>query len=406
MDTNNNTKRANMALSQSVQQHQANSSYIRKMFEQGEELKKKLGKDKVYDFSLGNPDTEPPEGVIEAYKKYANGSFPGLHRYMSNAGVYDVREKVAKRLTDDSGVNVPVSNVVMTVGAAGAINTLLKAILNPEDEVIALAPYFLEYGFYVDNYLGKLVPVETQKDTFMPDIDEIERHVTEKTKAIILNSPNNPTGVVYSAERLIDIENMLKKCEKKYGTTIFVISDEPYVKIAYDGVKVPNMLACFENAVIVNSFSKSLALAGERIGFVAVSGRISCAEALVGGIVFCNRVLGFVNAPALAQYVVADNLDISVNIDEFKEKRDELYGILIEAGFECNKPQGAFYLFPKIMGNDEEEFKNNALKHNILIVPGFGVKGHFRAAYCVDINTIRNSKNAFMTLAAEYRGKG
>ena len=389
-------------LSGGVQAHQVNSSYIRRMFEQGEELKKKLGSDKVFDFSLGNPDAEPPKSVIETYIRYVNGAYAGLHRYMNNAGFIDVRDKIAKHITKNSNVAMPASNVIMTVGAAGALNVLLKTILNPGDEVVALAPYFMEYNFYVDNYLGKLVPVKTQEGTFMPDLDEIEKHICEKTKAIILNSPNNPTGIVYSAESLDGIERLLKKCEKKYGITIFVISDEPYVKIAYDGIKIPNVLDHFENAVIINSFSKSLSLSGERIGYAAASSRISCAGDLMSGMVFCNRVLGFVNAPALAQFVVAENLDASVDVDAYREKRDLLYDILTQAGFECNKPQGAFYLFPKIMGNDEETFKDKALKHNILIVPGFGVRGHFRAVYCVDINTIRNSRAAFMALAAEF----
>ena len=389
-------------LSKNVQDHQINASYIRRMFEQGEELKKKFGSDKVFDFSLGNPDAEPPESVVMAYRKYANGDYPGIHRYMSNAGFYEAREKIAAHISANSIVTVPASNVIMTVGAAGAINILMKTILNPGDEVIALAPYFMEYNFYVDNYQGKLTPVNTQEDTFMPDPELIERHICEKTKAIILNSPNNPTGVIYSAECLDAIEATLKKCEKKYGTKIFVISDEPYIKIAYDGVKIPNMLDHFENAIIINSFSKSLALAGERIGYAAVSGRIDCANEIMSGMIFCNRVLGFVNAPALAQIIVAENLDATVDINAFMEKRDILYDIITGAGFECNKPQGAFYLFPKIMGNDEEEFKERALKHNILIVPGFGVKGHFRAVYCIDINVIKNSRDAFMALAAEY----
>jgi aspartate aminotransferase len=322
---------------------------------------------------------------------------------MNNAGFADVREKIAKHISDNSNVPVPASNVIMTVGAAGALNILFKTILNPGDEVIALAPYFMEYNFYADNYHGKIVPVMTRKDTFQPDLGELEKAIGERTKAIIINSPNNPTGTVYGEKCLNDIEKLLKKCEKKYGTTIFVVSDEPYIKIAYDGVKIPNMLEHFENAIIVNSFSKSLALAGERIGYAAVSSRIGCAAEIMGGLVFCNRVLGYVNAPALAQLVAADNLDAGVDVSAYAEKRDLFLDILTSAGFECQKPQGAFYLFPKIMGADDEQFKQAALRHNILIVPGFGVKGHFRAAYCVDIDTIRNSRDAFNALAAEYK---
>jgi len=389
-------------LSVKVLENQKNASHIRKMFEQGEEMKKRLGEDKVFDFSLGNPDAEPPASVTETYMKYLSGGYKGLHRYMNNAGYYEVREKIAKYISNNSNTAMPASNVILTVGASGALNVVFKTILNPGDEVITLAPFFVEYGFYVDNHLGKLVPVMTQKSTFVPDLDEIERHICEKTKAIILNSPNNPSGVVYSAECLDGIERVLKKCEKKYGTTIFVVSDEPYIKIAYDGVVVPNVLNHFENAIVVNSFSKSLGLAGERIGYIAVSARIGCAPGIMGGLVFCNRVLGFVNAPALAQFVVAENLDASVDIAAYTEKRDLFYDILAGAGFKCKKPQGTFYIFPEIMGDDEEEFKQKALKHNILIVPGFGVKGHFRAVFCVDIETIRNSRSAFMALAAEY----
>ncbi|MDR1061880.1 MAG: pyridoxal phosphate-dependent aminotransferase, partial [Clostridiales bacterium] len=380
------------------------ASYVRKMFEQGEELRRLRGADKIFDFSLGNPEAEPPQSVRESIARHAADGAPGLHRYMSNAGYAFARERVAEHLAEQSGVGVGAGNVVMTVGAAGGLNIVLKAILEPGDEVAVFAPYFKEYDFYAENHGGRVVPVQTSAaSAFRPDAEALERAITARTKALIINSPNNPTGAVYDEACLRELDGALERCGQKYGTRILAISDEPYAKIAYDGVRVPQALACFRNAVVVSSYSKSLALAGERIGYVAASPNIEGVGELVDGLVFCNRVLGFVNAPALMQRVVADNAGAGVDMAYYAERRDAICAILDEAGFDFVRPQGAFYVFPKVLGGDEEAFKDRAVAHNILIVPGSGFAGpgHFRLSFCVAADAIRRSRDAFLALAAE-----
>ena len=391
-------------LSIQVAENLGRSSYVRKMFEQGEALKKIHGRDKVYDFSLGNPEAEPPAPVLEAFARFAADRAPGAHRYMSNAGYEDVRARVAQMVSEKSGVPLEARHVVMTVGAAGGLNAVLKAILNPGDEVAVFAPYFQEYNFYAQNHGGQVIAVPTDPETFQPDVSALERALGPRTRALILNSPNNPSGAVYGADCYKRIAGALAACEKRHGTRVLVVSDEPYSSIVYDGLTLPNVLAHFRNAVQVSSFSKSHALAGERIGFVAVSSAADGAEELVDGIVFCNRVLGFVNAPALMQRVVAENLEASVGISHYEERREAACAVLAEAGFDFMKPQGAFYVFPRILGDDEEAFKERAVAHNILIVPGSGFAGpgRFRMAFCVGIDTIRNSRQAFLDLASEF----
>lgn len=381
------------------------SSWIRVMFEEGNRLAKIYGADKVYDYSLGNPFGEPPVEVNEALKKYILNGEPGLHKYMSNAGYPEVRERIAKSLESESGINLNQENVVMTVGAAGGLNVVLKALLNDGEEVIVFAPYFVEYNSYIDNNGGKVIVVPADTKSFQPNLDEFKKLITSKTKAVIINSPNNPTGVVYSEESLKAMNSIIVEKEKEYGTTIFLISDEPYNKIVYDGIKLTPVMSIFKNAIIVNSFSKSLGLAGERIGYIAVSSCIENVEVLINALVYCNRILGFVNAPALFQKVVADALDAKIDVKDYQEKRDFLYNNLIRLGFECIKPQGAFYLFPKALIDDEIEFVNRALKYNLLLVPGsgFGCPGYFRMSYCVKFDMIKNSIEAFEKLAEEFK---
>ena len=388
-------------LSQKIVTNMSRGSMIRAMFEEGAKLKQLYGADKVFDFSLGNPDVEPPEAVQEAFRKYI--SEPNIHKYMNNAGFTDVREAIAAKLQKETGVPLTSGNVVMTCGAAGGLNVVLKTILNPGEEVIVFAPYFVEYNSYVDNNQGSTVVVPPNTDTFQPDAEIFRKYITPKTKAIIINSPNNPTGVIYGRETLTSLAKVLEEKEKEFGTTIFVLSDEPYSKLVFDGAEVPSVLENFKNAIVVNSYSKSLALPGERIGYIAASSRIGEVELLVGGLVYCNRVLGFVNAPSLLQKVVAASLDAAVDTDIYKKRRDTLYDHLIKLGFTCVKPQGAFYLFPKSPIPDEAEFKNIALKYNILLVPGsgFGCPGYFRLAYCVSQQTIENSLPAWEALARE-----
>lgn len=392
-------------LSQNIQDKISKSSWIRAMFEQGEKLRKIHGPEKVYDFSLGNPDYEPPQEVQDSLVKYVTGETAGLHKYMNNAGYPDIREKIAKKASEESGLPLTGNHIIMTCGAAGGLNVVLKSILNPGDEVIALAPYFVEYGFYAENHGGKLVVVPTDPDTFQPSATALEKAITPKTKAVIINSPNNPTGVIYSESILAEVAALLNRKEQEFGSQILVISDEPYSKIVYDNAKVPNILSIFPHSVVVNSYSKSLALPGERIGYIAVNPQIQEAGLFISGMIFANRTLGFVNAPSLFQKVIGDSLDVVVNMDEYKRRRDYLYDHLTELGFTCVKPEGAFYLFPKALIPDDVEFAQRALKYNLLIVPGsgFGCPGHFRLAYCVGMETIKNSISAFKALAEEFR---
>ncbi len=379
------------------------SSWIRAMFEAGEKLRAVHGNDNVFDFSLGNPDTEPPESVKEALKRLVMGDVPGIHRYMNNAGFMDVREAVAGQLQRESGVPLAPEHIVMTCGAAGGLNVVLKAILNPGDEVIVLAPYFVEYLFYIDNHGGMPVVVNTSPETFQPDPQEIAAHITPRTRAVIINSPNNPTGVVYSEQSLQRMADLLTAKEKEYGSTIYVLSDEPYNKLVYDGIVLPQVLQVFQNSFVINSFSKSLSLPGERIGFIAVNPAMQDCKQIMDGLIFCNRILGFVNAPAMIQKAVAGSLGEAAEVDRYREKRDLLYNHLVKLGFSCIKPEGAFYLFPKALIPDDVEFAGIAQKYNLLLVPGkgFGWPGYFRLAYCVSLKTIEGSLPAFEALAAE-----
>ncbi len=392
-------------LSRNIYDKIAKSSWIRAMFEEGEKLRKIHGADKVYDFSLGNPDYEPPTEVKAALEKYANGGEPGLHRYMSNAGYPAVREKIAKKVSEESNAPLTQNHIIMTSGAAGGLNVVLKAILNPGDEVVVLAPFFVEYLFYVENHGGKPVVVPTDSNTFEPSIAALAKSITPKCKAIILNSPNNPTGVIYSEETLQQLAALLAGKEQEFASEILVISDEPYSKIVYEQASVPQILKIFNHSVLVNSYSKSLAIPGERIGYIAVNPAIEDSELFVNGLIFAHRTLGFVNAPALFQKIVGDALAAAVNTQEYQKRRDYLYSRLTELGYACVKPQGAFYLFPQSLIPDDIEFTKRALKYNLLLVPGsgFGCPGHFRIAYCVDLQTITNSIPAFKALAEEFR---
>lgn len=380
------------------------SSMIRAMFEEGARLKKIYGDDKVYDFSLGNPEVEPPVQVLETLKNYVNRGEQGLHKYMNNAGFPDVRQKVAAYVQKNSGVQMNENNIVMVCGAAAGLNVTLKAILNPGEEVIVLAPFFVEYGTYIEHANGKTVVVNTKKDSFQIDVKAVEDAITEKTKAIIINSPNNPTGVIYSRESLESLNQAIERKEAELGISIFVISDEPYISLVYDGAEVPNILSIFKKSIQINSFSKSLALPGERIGYIAASSNIPEVGTLISAMVTLNRTLGFVNAPSLFQKVIADNLEVAVDTESYKKKRDLLYNHLTEIGFKCIKPDGAFYLFVKAPIEDDVAFCASAARYNILIVPGTGFRGpgYVRIAYCVDIGMIERSLDAFAKLSKEY----
>ena len=392
-----------MAIANKIAGYISRSSWIRKMFEEGERLRQEFGAEHVYDFTLGNPDVEPPEAFHAALRQLANDPLPGMHRYMNNAGYPETRAAVAAKLTQDSGLAVTAEHVIMTCGAGGALNVVLKTILNPGEEVIILAPFFVEYKFYIDNHGGVPVEVWTNRETFRLDLAAIEAAITTKTRAIIVNSPNNPTGVIYTAEELAALGELVKRAQGRTGHQVYVISDEPYARISYDGAKVPNIFPLIESSVMVTSHSKDLALPGERIGYLAVNPRMATAMQFIEGAVFCNRTLGFVNAPALMQRLVAGLQDASVDSGAYQAKRDLLYSNLTGLGFTMVKPDGAFYLFPKSPFADDVEFVKLAQKHHILLVPGsgFGAPGYFRIAYCVDTAMIERSLPAWEQLAIE-----
>ncbi len=380
-----------------------NASWIRKMFEEGERLRSIYGAENVYDFTLGNPNIDPPPRFQEEFRELATNPVPGMHRYMSNAGYEETRSAVAEVLAEQSGLEVKGSHVVMTCGAGGALNVVLKTILNPGEEVIILSPFFVEYKFYIDNHGGVPVEAWTDRETFQLNLTAIENAITPKTRAIIICTPNNPTGVIYPAESLRKLGKLLERKGKEYSRQIVLISDEPYSKICYNGKGVPNIFPLAKNSVIVTSHSKDLALPGERIGYLAANPGMPGVEAFMQGAIFSNRILGYVNAPALMQRLVAKLQRESVGIDEYREKRDLLYDNLTAMGFTMVKPDGAFYLFPKSPLPDDVKFVKLAQQHNILVVPGagFGAPGHFRIAYCVDKKMIERSLPAWKNLAKD-----
>ena len=384
-----------------------NSSAIRAMFEEGKIMAAKYGAENVFDFSLGNPNVPAPVQVKEAIIEEAEKEDPiVLHGYMSNAGYEDVRQAVAESINKKFDTAFSAKNIIMTVGAAGGLNVILKTLLNPGDEVIAIAPYFGEYNSYVSNFDGKLVVVSPNTETFQPNLTELEEKLTARTKAVIVNSPNNPTGVIYSEETIQAMAEILRKKQKEFGTDIYLISDEPYRELAYDGAEVPYLTKYYENAIIGYSFSKSLSLPGERIGYLVIPDEAADSEDVISAAGTATRILGYVNAPSLMQKAVAKCLDAQADVPYYDRNREDLYNGLKEMGFECIKPQGAFYLFMKSPVADEKVFCEAAKKQHILIVPGssFACPGYVRIAYCVAHETIINSMPGFKALAEEFLG--
>ena len=382
-----------------------NNSAIRTMFEEGNRLKKKYGADKVFDFSLGNPSVPAPDCVREAIIDLVNSEEPAvLHGYMNNAGFEDVREVIAQSLNRRFGTSFSAKNLIMTVGAASGLNVILKTILNPGEEVIVFAPYFLEYGAYVKNYDGKLIEVSPDTDTFQPNLQELKEKITANTKAVIVNTPHNPTGVVYSEETIRALTSILEEKQREFGNVIYLISDEPYRELAYDGVKVPYLTKYYNNTVVGYSYSKSLSLPGERIGYLVIPDELEDSETVIAAAGIANRILGSVNAPSLMQKVIARCVDAEVDVAAYDRNRLALYNGLMECGFQCIKPQGAFYLFVKSPVPDEKAFCEAGKKYNILMVPGssFACPGYVRLAYCVSHETILHSLPEFRKLAAEY----
>lgn len=384
----------------------ANSSAIRAMFEEGNRLAEIYGAENVYDFSLGNPNVPAPQAVKQAMIELLDESDPVvLHGYTnSNSGYADVRQTVAKSVNERFGTAFTGENIVMTVGAAGGLNVIFKTLLNPGDEVIAFAPYFGEYRSYTNNYAGVLVEISPNTENFQPKLEEFEEKITPKTKIVIVNTPNNPTGVVYSEETIRKMTEIMEAKQKEYGTDIYLVSDEPYRELAYDGVEVPYLTKYYNNTIIGYSYSKSLSLPGERIGYLVIPDEVADSDDVKSAANVATRILGFVNAPTLQQKVVAKCINEKTDLTFYNRNRETLYNGLIDCGFECIKPQGAFYLFVKSPVENEKAFCEEAKKLHILMVPGssFACPGYVRLAYCVSYETIVNSLPKFQELAKKY----
>lgn len=391
-------------ISTKMQKLAQNNSVIRAMFEEGNRLAAEFGRENVYDFSLGNPNFPAPKAVGDAIVDILQNVEPTeIHGYMSNAGFVSVREAVAKSLNAKHGTGFDASNIIMSVGAAGGLNVVLKTLLNPDDEVVAIAPYFVEYGNYVSNFDGRLVVVPPNPPLFQPDIDALERAITPKTKAVIINTPNNPTGVIYSAESLDKLGAALERKQKEYGSPIYIISDEPYRELCYDGAVVPYVTKHYRNTIVCYSWSKSLSLPGERIGYVVIPSELDDYQLVFEAAGIATRVLGFVNAPSLMQLAVARCLEEETDVAGYDKNRKMLYKGLTERGFECVFPEGAFYMWVKAPGGDDKAFSEKAKRHNLLLVPGtsFACPGYVRMAYCVSPSMIERSMPAFSKLAAD-----
>ncbi len=393
-----------MSIAKKMRLFSEKSSMIRKMFEEGARMKAQFGEDKVFDFSLGNPDVPPPPQFSKVLQQIAAEEKPGVHGYMPNPGFLFVREALAKRLSKDQAVALTGGDLLMSCGAAGALNVIFKALLDPGDEVLVPAPYFVEYGMYVDNHNGVLKTVATDAE-FNLDLAAIEAALSDKTKLILLNSPNNPTGQIYSAETLKQLAELLEKAGKKFGRTIYMVSDEPYRNIVFDGHKVAPLLAASTNAIVASSYSKELSLPGERIGYIAVHPDMENKQEMLGALTLANRILGFVNAPALMQRVVAQLQEVAVDSSIYAKRLEAFCPVLDDAGISYVRPKGAFYLFPKSPLADDVQFCDLLKEEKILAVPGrgFGLPGHFRLAFCVDERVIRASAQAFKNAVTAAR---
>ncbi len=392
-----------MPISEYVSRSMAEGGWIRRMFEVGIALKVQYGADNVFDLSLGNPVMEPPAEFHDALRRVAATPVPGMHRYMPNAGYPETRQTVADTLSAETGLAFAAGDIIMTCGAAGAANVTLRAILNPGDEVVILSPFFGEYIYYIQNHQGTPVIVPTDAQ-FALDLDAIDAAITPRTRAVILNSPNNPSGVVYPESDIRALSDLLTRAAQRHNSEIFIISDEPYRRIIYDELEYPQVFPHYERTIVVNSHAKDLGLPGERIGHIAVHPDYSGKTELLDGMVFCNRVLGFVNAPALMQRVVRAVPNASVDVAEYQRKRDFLYSKLTGMGYSVVKPQGAFYLFPKSPLPDDEAFVAALQEYNVLVVPGkgFGTPGHFRISYCLEDKVLEGAMPGFAAAAERY----
>ena len=394
-------------LTPAIKAHLGNSSWIRRMFEAGIELKKKYGSENVYDYSLGNPDIPAPEVVKTAMTDLAEHALdPFAFGYMPNAGLPEVRAALAAKLGKEQGVEVGGEKVLVTCGAAGGINVFFRAVLSAGDEVLCPAPYFVEYGFYAENYGGFLKSVPCKED-FTLDIAAMDAAITPKTRAVIINSPNNPTGQIYSAEEINALAEVLRKHSAANGRVIYLISDEPYRFLNFDGVEIPSMFKAYDATVVIGSFSKNLSLAGERIGFIGVNPALENGQELMAGLIMCNRILGFVNAPVVAQKLILQCMDSEVDLNIYRRRRDKMAKVLKDAGLEFTMPRGAFYFFPKSPTADESVFINALVEQRVLAVPGrgFGMPGYFRLAFCsISEEAIEKSADSFKRAVESVRG--
>lgn len=393
-------------ISEKMKEFLGKGSAIRAMFEEGNRLKALYGAENVFDFSLGNPNVPAPKEVNEAIIDLVQNEDPVvLHGYMSNVGFEDVRQTIAESLNRRFDTAFSAKNLIMTVGAASGLNVILKTILNPGEEVIVFAPYFVEYGNYVGNYDGKLVTISPDTETFQPNLEEFRQKINPNTKAVIINTPHNPTGVVYSEATIIKLADILREKQEEFGSAIYLISDEPYRELVYDGAEVPYLTKYYDNTIVAYSYSKSLSLPGERIGYLVIPDEVEDSSDVIDAAAIANRILGSVNAPSLIQKVIARCCDVQVNLEFYDKNRKALYNGLTELGLECVKPEGAFYLFVKSPMEDEREFVALGKKYNILMVPGssFACPGYVRLAYCVSHETIIGSLQAFAKLMEEIQ---
>jgi len=393
-------------LSPEIAKTVAGSSLIRKMFEAGIALKKEYGAENVYDFSLGNPDLPPPDSVKAALMEIAEScGKPFALGYMPNAGYPETRAALAGLVSTTQQMETPAANIVVTCGAAGGLNACFRAVLSPGDEVVCPSPYFVEYGFYTGNFGGTLVPAPTHLPDFSLDVEALDRAITKQTRAVIINSPNNPTGQIYTQAELDALGDVLRRRSREFGRTILLLSDEPYRFLNFDGETIPSIFKIYAASVVIGSFSKSLSLAGERIGYIAVCPALDDAETLINGLILTNRILGFVNAPAVAQRILQRCLHSEVDVDIYRRRRDAMARMLDAAGIAYSLPKGAFYFFAQSPVPDERDFVAALLQERVLAVPGrgFGLPGHFRLAFCVDETTIRNATESFKRAVASVR---
>ncbi len=392
-----------MPVSNKIKNFMEQGSWIRKMFEEGISLKRQFGEENVFDLSLGNPVIDPPQEFFSKLKSIADNPISGMHRYMPNAGLLETREAVAGQITGETMIAFSAHEIIMTCGAGGALNVVMKTLMDPGDEFVIFAPFFVEYHFYADNHGGscKVVPPDRN---FLPDLDAFRDAVTPKTRGVLINSPNNPTGVLYSSEVLSNLCEIIREKEEEYGTKIYLVSDEPYRRLIFDNLKYPHIFDHHVRSIVATSHSKDLALPGERIGYIAIHPDCPDKQEIIDGMVFCNRTLGFVNAPALAQHLVTSLQSVTVDVGLYERKRNFLYSKLTDMGYSVVRPQGAFYMFPKAPIDDDVEFVDKLKEERVLAVPGtgFGLPGYFRLSYCLKDETIEGALPGLSKAISQY----